>query len=252
MDALSVVAVPMFRVFVAAHIAVGLVGLITFWVPIAGRKGGPQHRRFGRVFTWSMLAAGAAAVGISCCTLVAPLQTHATFPPPYTEAPLVRGIFGWMMVYLATLTINLAWYGWQCVRNRNQHLGNREWRNLFLQAAVFVLALNCVGQGLMLGQPLMIGASMVGFATVGTNLYFIYGAGQRNAWLREHIKALIGAGISVYTAFLALGAVRLFPSLALSPELWALPLTTGIGLILFHWRNLEKHARPVPTESTVS
>lgn len=241
---MSDVAASLFRVFVAAHIAVGLVGLVTFWVPIGARKGGRTHVRFGRIFTFSMLAAGAAAIGISLCTLVAPLQTHATFPPPYTEAPLVRGIFGWMMLYLATLTLNLAWYGKSCVVHRDHHLGNREWRNLGLQLAVFVLALNCVAQGLLLGQPLMIGASMVGFATVGTNLWFLYGPPRRNAWLREHIKALIGAGISVYTAFLALGAVRLFPALALSPALWALPLFTGIGLILFHWRNLAVAGAP--------
>ncbi|MEL6957275.1 MAG: hypothetical protein AAFO88_11600, partial [Pseudomonadota bacterium] len=55
-------------------------------------------------------------------------------------------------------------------------------------------------------------------------------------WLAEHIKALIGAGISVYTAFFAFGAVRLLPEAALTPALWATPLTIGLGLILYHRR----------------
>jgi hypothetical protein len=28
-----------------------------------------------------------------------------------------------MMLYLATLTVNLAWQGWLCIRNRRDHRG---------------------------------------------------------------------------------------------------------------------------------
>jgi hypothetical protein len=240
-DAVIDTVVLLFKTFVALHIVVGLVGLIAFWVPIVSKKGGLAHRRWGRVFSVCMLAAGAFAMCISICSLIAPLETHSTFPPPFTDAALVRGIFGWMMLYLAVLTINLAWYGWQTVRNRKNHAGNREWRNLGLQVLVFLGACNCIFQAWLLDQPLMMGASIIGFATVGTNLWFLYAPKQRSdAWLREHIKATVGAGISVYTAFLALGAVRLVPSLALSPQLWAVPLFSGIGLILYHWRNLHR------------
>ena len=57
------------------------------------------------------------------------------------------------------------------------------------------------------------------------------------------IKALIGAGISVYTAFLAFGAVRLAPQLALNPVLWAIPLTVGLSLILYFWSRMPRRAR---------
>jgi hypothetical protein len=244
-----------FKTFIVLHILVGLVGLVTFWVPVVGRKGAEAHRRWGRVFTRCMLAAGAFAVGISTCSLIAPLETHSTFPPPFTDAALVRGIFGWMMMYLALLTINLAWYGWSCVQNKADHAGNRDWRNLLLQAAVFVGALNCILQGLLLKQPLMMSASIIGFATVGTNLRFIFASEPSpNDWLREHLKGLVGAGISVYTAFLALGAVRLVPALALSPQLWAVPLTAGVGIIIYHWRKLPRRSASAraPLEGTAS
>ena len=51
-------------------------------------------------------------------------------------------------------------------------------------------------------------------------------------------QGLVGAGISVYTAFLAFGAVRLMPELALNPALWAVPLVTGVPIILYHWRKI--------------
>ena len=65
-------------------------------------------------------------------------------------------------------------------------------------------------------------------------------------WQLEHIKALVGAGISVYTAFLAFGAVRLMPELALSPVLWSFPLGTGLGLILYHQAQVRRRFRRLP------
>ena len=142
-----------FKALVATHIAIGSVGLISFWVPVLSRKGSPAHRRWGRVFTYCMLMTGSVAIAISACTIVAPLETH----PHLQDLGLVRGIFGWMMLYLAILTINLAWYGWLCVLNRTHYAANREWRNLALQGLVTLAAANCAFQGWLIGQPLMLG-----------------------------------------------------------------------------------------------
>jgi hypothetical protein len=84
---------------------------------------------------------------------------------------------------------------------------------------------------------MMMGISMVGFATVATNMWFIYKPNPKPTdRIKEHIKSLVGAGISVYTAFFAFGAVRLVPELALAPGLWAVPLVTGLTLIIYHQR----------------
>lgn len=233
--------VTLFHALVYAHIAVGSVGLLAFWVPVLSQKGGINHRWWGKVFTWSMLITGSIAVGISTCTLLAPRETH----PKIDDVTLIVGIFGWMMQYLAILTINLAWYSWQCVLNKREHARNQDWRNISLQVLLLCAAINCAVRGYAIGQPLMIGISVIGFATVATNLYFIYKpAVGRLDWQYEHIKGGIGAGISVYTAFFAFGAVRLMPELALSPALWAVPLTTGVALILFHWRQVSLRLVP--------
>jgi len=188
-----------------------------------------------------MLLTGTAAIAISVCTLIDPMATHPQLAghPVLNDAALVRAIFGWMMLGLAILTINLAWYGLQCNRNRRDHAANLEWRNLSLQAATFIAASNCAWQGYLVGQPLMLGMSFIGWATVATNLYFLYKPKRAtNDWLKEHIKALVGAGISVYTAFFAFGAVRTFPELALHPVVWAIPLVVGLTLIIYHQRKV--------------
>ena len=241
-----------FEILVAMHIVTGATGLVVFWVPVIGRKGGRTHFRYGKIFTWTMLSTGTIAVGIATTTLSDPVGTHPHLVEHevFSDPALITGIFGWMMLYLAILTVNLAWQGWLCIINKRNHLANRAWHNLLSQAVLTVAATNCFWQGWLIQQPMMMGISMVGFATVATNLWFIY---RRNPTpadrIREHIKALVGAGISVYTAFFAFGAVRLIPELALTPALWAVPLIVGLTLIIYHRRavTIRFDARLSPT-----
>jgi hypothetical protein len=233
----------LFEILVAGHIVTGGVGLVSFWVPIAGRKGGVNHARWGRLFMRCMLATGVLAMGIAATTLSDPLGTHPQLVdhPQFGDPALIAGIFGWMMLYLATLTVNLAWQGWLCIGNRRDHRANRAWHNLLLQALLLLASANCLWQGWRIEQPLMIAISLVGFATVGTNLWFLYKPRPRPVdRLKEHIKSLVGAGISVYTAFFAFGAVRLIPELALAPALWGVPLVTGLALIIYHQRAITR------------
>ena len=236
-----------FHLLVWCHIVSGAIGLVAFWVPIASQKGGSRHVKVGRVFTYCMLITGFVAIGISTTTLLAPVATHPA-PELKGDAALIRGIFGWMMQYLAVLTINLAWFGWLAAANKLNHTANWEWRNIALQVLLTITAINCLVQGVLINQVLMIGISFVGFATVGTNCWFLFKKKPSVfEWQLEHIKALVGAGISVYTAFLAFGAVRLMPSVALNPVLWAIPLTTGVALIIYHQQKVKRRFTRSPS-----
>jgi len=232
-----------FHSFVVAHIITGSIGAIAFWVPVIGRKGGVNHKRWGKIFTVCMLITGAFAIGMSLLTLYAPMETHPHLEGMF-DIPFIRGIFGWLMLHMGILTINLAWYGWLCVQNRRDHAANLTKLNIALQFILIIAATNSAIQGFMIGQFLMIGLTVVGLATAATNLRFLYKPVRGpNDWLDEHIKALVGAGISVYTAFFAFGSVRILPELALHPGLWSIPLVTGIALILYHQRNVARQYR---------
>ncbi len=238
--------VQIFHALVNVHIATGAAGLVSFWVPIFARKGGDAHRVWGKRFVWLMLITGSVAVGISFTTIVAPVATHPHLMthPDFGSADIIRGIFGWMMLYLAILTVNLAWYGRLCTLHKRKHAAYRSWHNIGLQVLLTVASANCLWQGLHIGQPLMLGISMVGFATVATNLFFMYRPNPGPlGWQLEHIKALVGAGISVYTAFFAFGAVRYVPAIALTPALWAVPLITGLILIIYHQHQVRQRLR---------
>ena len=233
----------LFKFLVCIHILTGATGLVAFWVPVVAGKGGDLHRRWGRVFTAMMLITGVIAVGISTTTLYAPQATHPHLAHHelLADPAMISLIFGWMMLYLAILTLNLAWYGWTCVTRKRDQIGSRTWLNLGLQGLLALAAINTLWRGLAMGQPLVIGISLIGFATVATNLMYLYHPKPGPVyWLKEHIKAHVGAGISVYTAFFAFGAVRLLPEAALTPTLWSVPLITGISLILWHWRSVSR------------
>lgn len=238
----------LFHSLIAAHILTGATGAIAFWIPVAGRKGGANHRRWGRLFNRCMIITGCLAMAMATLTLIDPLGTHPHLVGLF-DAAFIRGIFGWMMLTTGLLTVNLTWYGWLAVLNRRGgHARNRTPLNLGLQHALLLASLNCALQGWLTGQPLMHGIAVVGVATVVTNMRFLRQVAPGPVyWLKEHVKALVGAGISVYTAFMAFGSVRVLPELALHPAMWALPCATGIGIILWHWRALDRqHAARRP------
>lgn len=228
-----------FEILIALHIITGAPGLAGFWIPIAARKGTRLHRLSGKIFVNLMLATASFAALMAILTILQPIATHPKLASHdlLGHPDIIRGIFGWMMLFLATLTINLAWYGRSCILNRNNHARHRSPINLALQVVLAATAANCAVQGGLIDQWMMVGISVVGFATVGTNLWFMLRKKPGPLeWQTEHIKALVGTGISVYTAFLAFGAVRFVPELALSPVLWSIPLITGISLILYYQR----------------
>jgi hypothetical protein len=227
--------VTLFHALVVVHIVTGLTGLVAFWGPVLTRKGGPAHRRWGLLFARSMIVTGSVAIAISLCSLAAPLATHKDF----TDAALARGLFGWMMLFLATLTISLGFHALQSIRSRGDHAARRTPPAIGLQLAVIATAAICLWRGVALGQPLMIGIAMIGFASGGLTLAFL--AKQtpgRLDPLLEHIRAGVGAGISAYTAFLSVGLVRLTPDHAFNPALWAIPILIGVGLIVYHQRRV--------------
>ena len=232
-----------FHGLVAAHIVAGSIGAVAFWVPVIGRKGGVQHKRWGRVFTTALMVTGGLAVAMSLFSLADPVGVHPHLAGQF-DAAFLRGIFGWMMLHVGLLTLNLTWYGWLCVRNRRDMAANRTVLNVGLQYAVIAAALVCAWQGWRIGQPLMMAIAVVGVATGGTNLAFLYARQPKPMdWLKEHIKAIVGAGISVYTAFMAFGSVRVFPALALHPAMWAIPLAVGLAILLYHRRVVDVQVR---------
>ncbi len=218
-----------FEIIVVLHVLAGGTGLICFWIPIAARKGGVSHRKWGRVASLAFMAAGSLAVAMALLSLYGNEQRL----PMITDRVLFRGLFGWMMLYLGILTISFADYGLSVVRHRANRTGLRTARHQMLFAAVIISALNCGVYGLSTGEPLMALVASIGLVAVATQMFYIWRPSvPRGAHVAEHFRSLLGMGISAYTAFLSVGLIRLVPDHVFNPVIWAIPSTVGVALIL--------------------
>ena len=228
-----------FEAFLMVHVTTGAIGLLLFWIPVIGRKGSATHRTVGHWYARLMLVTASMAFCMGTTTLLSPLPTHPKQVALGWPDWRIEGIFGWMMCYLAILTVHLVWHGVVTIRHKKDHAANRRWPNVALNALVIVAALVCAWRGWLIQETLMMGIAVVGVASGLTNLWFIYTPHpSRIAYQLEHIKAIVGSGISVYTAFMAFGFVRLNPQGALDPRMWAIPLVIGLVLIIYHQTRL--------------
>lgn len=221
----------LFEALIYAHVAAGAVGLIAFWGPIVTRKGAANHRSWGRAACYGFLGAGALAIAMALLSLYGPEKRI----PSVTDRALFAGLFGWMMLYLGMLTIGFVDYGLAVVRHSRDRTALRSVRYQGVIAAVVISGAWCGVYGLRLGHPLMVLVAVVGLVAMAIQQIYIWRPRDpaRNTHVGEHFRALIGMGISAYTAFMSVGLIRLMPEQVFNPAIWAGPSVIGVSLILW-------------------
>jgi hypothetical protein len=227
----------LFKLLVIGHIIAGIIVLFSFWVPIAVRKGSANHRRWGRIFAKALFAAAWFAIVMAVLNLTTANDRH----PTLTDRRLFDGLFGWMMLYLGVLTLGLGRYGLEAARHHGRVGAQRSPLNIAIQVAVMIAAINCGWHGFVLGQLLMIGLAALGLGAAITFLIALLRPSTKPAdHVREHLKAMVGAGISAYTAFLSVGLLQIVPDHVFNPAIWAIPSAVGVALIIVHLRRIDK------------
>jgi hypothetical protein len=221
----------LFHALVVLHVATGAVGLTAFWGPIVTRKGAANHRKWGRAACYGFLGAGALAIAMALLSLYGPEHRH----PEVTNRALYEGLFGWMMLYLGTLTIGFVDYGLAVVKHSRNRRALRAPRYQAVIAAVIASGAWCGYYGWLVGHPLMMLVAFIGIVSMLIQQRYIWRAAEplRTTYVGEHFRALIGMGISAYTAFLSVGLIRLVPEHVFNPAIWAGPSVIGVSLILY-------------------
>lgn len=232
----------LFDALVVLHVATGAVGLAAFWGPIVTIKGTARHRKWGRAACYGFLGAGVLAIAMALLSLYGPEDRH----PEVTDRALYDGLFGWMMLYLGTLTIGFVDYGLGVVRhNRNRKVLRRA-RYQVVIGAVLLTGGWCGWFGWQVGHPLMMLVAFIGIAAMLIQQRYIWRPTDppRQTYVGEHFRALIGMGISAYTAFLSVGLIRMVPEHVFNPLIWAGPSVIGVSLILWFTIKGKKAAAP--------
>lgn len=246
----------LFHALVIGHVVTGAVGLTAFWGPIVTRKGAQLHRKWGRAACYGFLGAGALAIAMAFLSLYGPEHRH----PEVTDRRLFDGLFGWMMLYLGTLTIGFVDYGLAVVKHSRNRRALRSFRYQAVIAAVIVTGAWCGYFGWQVGHPLMMLVAFIGIVAMLIQQRYIWRpvdpargtpalkqrSGRAPEYVGEHFRALIGMGISAYTAFLSVGLIRMVPEHVFNPAIWAGPSVIGVSLILYFTVKAKKAAAPKP------
>jgi hypothetical protein len=221
----------LFEALVVAHVATGVVGLTAFWGPIVTRKGAANHRKWGKAACYGFLGAGALAIAMALLSLYGGEYRH----PEITDRALFDGLFGWMMLYLGMLTIGFVDYGLAVIRHARDRTALRRLRYQSVIAAVVISGAWCGFYGTLVEHPLMVLVAFIGIAAMAIQQLYIWRKVDppRSTYIGEHFRALIGMGISAYTAFMSVGLIRLVPDQVFNPAIWAGPSVIGVSLILF-------------------
>jgi hypothetical protein len=235
----------LFEAMIVLHVIAGTTGLIAFWVPIATRKGARNHRKGGKVAYLGFVGAGIMAISMALYSLF----IDPTRVPSIEDRNAYFGLLGWMMLFLGLLTIAFADYGVAVVRHSRDRTRLRAPRYQLVMASVFVSGAWCAWYGLHIGQPTMVMVTLFGVTAMAIQEWFVWRrSAEPHHYVGEHFRALIGMGISAYTAFLSVGLIRLIPEHVFNPLIWACPSVVGVSLIIYftHQGNSRrKRARPV-------
>ena len=236
----------LFEALVIIHVIAGTIGLVAFWVPISTRKGAKNHRKGGKLACYGFMVAGLLAVAMGLISLFVMTGRH----PEIADRALYEGLFGWMMVYLGMLTIGFADYGLAVVKHSRRREALRAPRYQSVMGAVVAAALACGVYGFTIKEPLMMAVATLGVASMAIQQVFVWRGSlpyliepAPTAYIGEHFRALIGMGISAYTAFMSVGLIRLVPEHVFNPVIWAVPSVIGVSLIILFTHKSKQRAK---------
>ncbi|TLX47932.1 hypothetical protein C1E24_06765 [Pseudoalteromonas phenolica] len=200
------------------HILVGAAALVLFWVPMAATKGSSTHKRLGTLYANAMYIVSVSGVVMCIMVLLAPM----TFKPQLAELSgeqLIMTIarlrvFETFLLALSLLVFVSIQHGLLVLKaKQNRELLKTPWH------LVSVMSLTLSGFvvlyfGLQQSHTLyMIFGVLCSVSGVSTFHYIFKASIKEREWVIEHLSALVGSGIAVYTAFFAVGGRHLLSEL---------------------------------------
>ncbi len=234
----------LYQALVWVHILAGSLALLIFWAPMLATKGSAWHRQSGRYYAWLLYLVSLS--GIVCCVMVlaAPAYFKAERFAAGTDIAAQTAQIRLFWSFLALLSV-LSWVSIrQAVlvlragpgRLLLKSVSHLSAISLLLLLACYVLWLGITHQQLLL-QIFSVVALLSG---IGTLRYIFRAEVSRMQIIREHIGAMLGSAIAIFTAFTAFGGRSLFAFSADGQLIsWLLPSLLGVGLILWYQRRYQ-------------
>ncbi|HAD47922.1 MAG: hypothetical protein CMF12_02395 [Idiomarina sp.] len=234
------------------HISAGVVAMLLFWIPITTRKGGLNHRRFGKAYVATMYTVSISAIVMCVMVLSAPEFFKAAWYERSTDpVQLTRNINGFwtLLLVLSLLTYNAVNQAMLALKTKRDRGIARQLHHVIAPVALlgsslvlFAFTLNGIGNS-VLGYVF----SVFGVISAVQVMHYAFAKQvATNRWLLEHLSSMCGSGIAVYTAFFAFGARHVLAELGQwQLVFWIAPGILG-GIAIHFWtRKYAKQASKV-------
>lgn len=222
-----------------AHILIGTAALILFWIPIVSRKGGVDHRKFGKIYSMVMYAVAATGALMAIIVLYDPMLIHGHRLSDVSRADVFTSrmrVFYSLLLFLSLLVYVGIRHGQLALKAKTNHSVMRSPTHLFLNFLLCLSSIALLGSGINNSHTLSIIFGVLGLAgSIGNLRFCLKNNVGKQRWLVEHLSSYIGTGIGAYTAFLTFGGRSLFSDIG-SWQLvfWVLPGVIGGIAIHFY------------------
>ncbi|GAA6183432.1 hypothetical protein [Aliiglaciecola sp. NS0011-25] len=221
----------------SAHIILGTMALIVFWIPLVSIKGSLNHKKFGRYYSWTMYAVACSGALMAILVIYDPLaikghlMTEETDPQNFTAS---LRIFWGFLLYLSLITYSSIRQGEAVLKHKNNPEALRRFSH------IMPLVLLIIGGGITTVNGLLNHTTLhIIFGILGCGIGFsmlrfcLKQQHSQKQWIIEHLSAMIGSGIGAYTAFIAFGGRHIFSHLGDAQIIfWVAPGVIG-GLAIF-------------------
>ncbi|CUA87299.1 hypothetical protein [Pseudidiomarina woesei] len=221
-----------YQLTVAIHVLAGALALCLFWVPVLSRKGGLNHKKFGKIYGSSMHVVALTGIFASVMVLLfnTAVKPELAAVPHLTEVRLQQTyIFAWFLIHLGMLIHCAIFHGNQVLEHKRNRNGLKKPLPLAINGALAINGLALSAFGLFNSLVLLIAFGALGVVIGVSNLVYTYRKSvSPTAWLREHLGAYLGSGIGAYTAFIVFGGNSLLHASGwVQTALWFAPGVIG-------------------------
>ena len=219
-----------FKAALIIHILFGSVALFVAPAAMLTRKGGPWHRRWGKLFFWAITGVAITAVVLS----------------------LIRSGLFFLLIALFSFYLALTGYRVLYRKTPQQGAGKADWT----AATTMVLgSLALVAYGIYLMVTSGVGVVAIVFGAIGLVLAlsdmrdFLHHPADKKAWWYSHMTRMLAAYIAAVTAF----SVVNFKFLPPVPRwLWATVVGTA-GIVIwtrYYRRKFSGRVPPTPLQGS--
>lgn len=224
-----------FGVVLAIHIVFAVACAIALWPPALAEKGGPFHRRSGRIYFALLLLATSTSVLVTALRYrIGPqaLGVGGASPLDAMAGDAMRyRMFIAFLVFIALATASAAGFGVRSLRRsapaRSEALGH---------LLVALLGFAAVGAGVMLVDlPMVAVGTAGGLMCTWQARVALRPPAAREQQVRDHFTGMICSGIGAYSALAVVVGNRVAPTFFHSKAgllIWLVPTLIGLPILL--------------------